>query len=227
MCECRHDRECHFNFVCVCSGAIQASFDTGNNQSNTNCQTTISPLLYHLFNTCNTLTLITPLSFLIVLFYASLLQGRRMHSLPLPQPLPPSLWLWPCLQNASKDLTLPIDHPDYTPDTKIWFRGSMVFSHYRLETLLLSDAAGWLVRLPSQTPVLSFVFCYWVASMAILVGKWVKFLCSFFFSVSVKVLPVTPLLSGVFVHRIFCAYFVRFEGVGEMRRFLWCTQENI
>ena len=33
-----------------------------------------------------------------------------------------------------------------------------------------------------------------------------------FFSVSVKVLPVTPLLSGVFVHRVFFAYFVRFEG---------------
>ena len=27
-----------------------------------------------------------------------------------------------------------------------------------------------------------------------------------FFSVSVKVLPVTPLVSGVFVHRAFCAY---------------------
>ena len=46
-------------------------------------------------------------------------------------------------------------------------------------------------------------------------------------SVSVKVLPVTPLLSGVFVHRVFCPYFVSFEGVGVMRRFLWCTQENI
>ena len=35
-----------------------------------------------------------------------------------------------------------------------------------------------------------------------------------FFSVSVKVLPVTPLLSGVFVHRVFCSYFVWFEEVG-------------
>ena len=34
------------------------------------------------------------------------------------------------------------------------------------------------------------------------------------FSVSGKVLPVTSLLSGVFVHRVFCAYFVRFEGLG-------------
>ena len=53
------------------------------------------------------------------------------------------------------------------------------------------------------------------------------FIYLIFFSVSVKVLHVTPLLSGVFVHRIFCAYFVRFEGVGVMRRFVWCTQENI
>ena len=44
---------------------------------------------------------------------------------------------------------------------------------------------------------------------------------------SVKVLPVTPLLSGVFVHRVFCAYFVTFEGAGVMLRFLWCTQEDI
>ena len=36
---------------------------------------------------------------------------------------------------------------------------------------------------------------------------------SFLFSVSVKVLPVTPLLSGIFVHRAFCAYFVRIERV--------------
>ena len=34
-----------------------------------------------------------------------------------------------------------------------------------------------------------------------------------FFSVSVKVLPVTPLLSGVFVHRAFYAYFLRIERV--------------
>ena len=62
--------------------------------------------------------------------------------------------------------------------------------------------------------------------MAIPVGKCVIFLVFFylllflFFSVSVKVLPVTPLLSGVFVHRVFCAYYVRFEGAGVMRRFL-------
>ena len=33
------------------------------------------------------------------------------------------------------------------------------------------------------------------------------------FSVSVKVLPVTPLLSGAFVHRAFFAYFLRIERV--------------
>ena len=35
-----------------------------------------------------------------------------------------------------------------------------------------------------------------------------------------KVLPVTPLLSGVFMHRDLFAYFVMFEGVGVMHRFL-------
>ena len=46
----------------------------------------------------------------------------------------------------------------------------------------------------------------------------------FFFSVSVKVLPVTPLLNGVFAHRAFCAYFLRIERVVEMGIFLWWTQ---
>ena len=49
--------------------------------------------------------------------------------------------------------------------------------------------------------------------------SWVFLL---FFSVSGKVLPVTSLLSGVFVHRVFCAYFVRFEGA-EVMRSLLCT----
>ena len=40
------------------------------------------------------------------------------------------------------------------------------------------------------------------------------FVVFIFFSVSVKVLPVTPLLSSVFVHRVFFAYFVGFEGAG-------------
>ena len=52
--------------------------------------------------------------------------------------------------------------------------------------------------------------------------SWVFLLFLLFFSVSGKVLPVTPLLSGVFVHRVFCAYFVRFEGAGVIRSLL-CT----
>ena len=61
----------------------------------------------------------------------------------------------------------------------------------------------------------------------------VFFFCLFFFfiSVPVEVLPVTPLLSGVLVHRVFCAYFVtcRFEGGwgNAYSIFLWCTQKNI
>ena len=64
--------------------------------------------------------------------------------------------------------------------------------------------------------------------MANPVGIWVsfrRFVC--FFSVSGKILPVTPLLSSVFVHGVFSAYFVRFEGAGVIRRFPWCTQENV
>ena len=53
-----------------------------------------------------------------------------------------------------------------------------------------------------------YVF-YWVARMAIPVGKLVKFDC---FSVTVKVLLVTSLLSGVFVSRVFWACLVRFAG---------------
>ena len=56
---------------------------------------------------------------------------------------------------------------------------------------------------------------YWVASMAIPVGKWVgfvRFIFFSFFSVSVKVLPVNSLVSGVFVHRALCAYFLKIEG---------------
>ena len=50
------------------------------------------------------------------------------------------------------------------------------------------------------------------------------FVFFFFFSMLVKVLPVTPLLSGVFVHRAFFAYFLRIERVVEMRRFILWTQ---
>ena len=49
-----------------------------------------------------------------------------------------------------------------------------------------------------------------------LISSFFNFSFSFyflFFSVSVKALPVTPLLSGVFVHRAFFAYFLRIEKV--------------
>ena len=54
-------------------------------------------------------------------------------------------------------------------------------------------------------------------SMAIPVGKWVGFVFfSFFFfvffSVSGKVSPITPLLSGVFVRRVSRTYFGRISG---------------
>ena len=61
-------------------------------------------------------------------------------------------------------------------------------------------------------------------------SRGLRFVCLFsffpffFFSVSVKVVPVTTLVSGVFVHRPFCAYFLRIERVVELRRFLWWTQ---
>ena len=57
---------------------------------------------------------------------------------------------------------------------------------------------------------------YWVAKPSRNLGfiSWVFLLFLLFFSVSGKVLPVTPLLSGVFVHRVLCAYFVRFQGAG-------------
>ena len=63
-----------------------------------------------------------------------------------------------------------------------------------------------------------FGIFYRVASIAIPVRKWVIFDRFLFFSVSVKVLPVTPMLSSVFVHRTLCAYFLRIKGVVEMLR---------
>ena len=70
-------------------------------------------------------------------------------------------------------------------------------------------------------------YCYWVAYGK--ASRGLRLVCLFylfyfFFPVSVKVLPVAPLLSGDFVHRAFCAYFLRIERVVEMRRFLWWTQ---
>ena len=56
---------------------------------------------------------------------------------------------------------------------------------------------------------------YWVAvwQFQSKVGGICSVLFFFFSSVSVKVLPVTPLVSGIFVHRAFCAYFLRIERV--------------
>ena len=42
---------------------------------------------------------------------------------------------------------------------------------------------------------------------------FILFIFRFSFPVSVKFLPVTPLISGVFVHRAFCANFLRIERV--------------
>ena len=66
------------------------------------------------------------------------------------------------------------------------------------------------------------LYIYWVANrqtQSRSVFDFVFFL--FFFSMSGKVLPISPLLSGVFVYRVFCAYFVSFEGTGVMCRFPW------
>ena len=48
------------------------------------------------------------------------------------------------------------------------------------------------------------------------------FFIFFFFRVGKSL--VTPLVSGVFVYRAFCAYFLRIERVVELLRFLWWTQ---
>ena len=79
----------------------------------------------------------------------------------------------------------------------------------------LVDALLTLVRQNYQSFLLT-IECstvYWVAY-----GKPSRNLCLIswvfkFFSVLVKVLPVTSLLSGGFVHRAFCAYFLRIERV--------------
>ena len=72
----------------------------------------------------------------------------------------------------------------------------------------------------------SLLTCYWVAVWQTQSrnGGHLFGVIYFFSSVSVKVLPVTPLVSGIFVHRAFCAYFLRIERVVELRRFLWWTQ---
>ena len=98
--------------------------------------------------------------------------------------------------------------------------------HVQFNQLFRKETAEKLLDLITGLPmanqlesVFSFVFFYWVAY-----GKPVEvcvdFVVFLFFSVLGKFLPVTPLLSGV--HRVFSAYFVRFEGAGVMRSLL-CT----
>ena len=85
---------------------------------------------------------------------------------------------------------------------------------------------NWICQFPSW-------YHYWVASMAIPVGKWVgfvSFILFIFFSFFFPCRPGkslachSPLVSSVFLHRAFWAYFLRIERVVEMRRFLWWTQ---
>ena len=86
-----------------------------------------------------------------------------------------------------------------------------------------------ITGLPNPVGIcIAFRRFYWVAKTSRNLGfiSWVFLLLFLFFSVSGKVLPVTPLLSGVFVHRVFFAYVVRFQGAGVMRRFP-CTKKNI
>ena len=74
-------------------------------------------------------------------------------------------------------------------------------------TDLANAGVGYNLRSRNKVFMSSLLGC----RMAIPVGKWVDF--SVLFSVSVKVLPVTPLLSGVFMRRAFCVYFLRIERV--------------
>ena len=79
-----------------------------------------------------------------------------------------------------------------------------------------------------QRPAGSWGDHYWVAkpSRNLSFISWFFFLFVLFFSVSGKVLPVIPLLSGVFVHRVFCACFVRFEGAGVMPPWDFASTQN-
>ena len=79
----------------------------------------------------------------------------------------------------------------------------------------------WIFVFVLRFVSLYFLFIF-ITGLPNPVGISVSFRGFFFYFLSGKVLPVTPLLSGVFVHRVFCAYFVRFEGAGVMRSLL-CT----
>ena len=105
---------------------------------------------------------------------------------------------------------------------KLWVRE--LWRPYRTMNFLLGCQYGNPSR---KMGGICWVFFFLLGCrVAIPVGKWVDFsvLFLFSFSVSVKVLPVIPLVSGVFVHRAFYAYFLRIERVVEMRILLWWTQ---
>ena len=77
--------------------------------------------------------------------------------------------------------------------------------------LIYSDTAKASVVSPLKPPYHEF-FTGLPNPVGICV-LFVDFVIIIIFAVSVKVFPVTSLLSGVFVHRAFCAYFVRIERV--------------
>ena len=89
----------------------------------------------------------------------------------------------------------------------------MTYVIYLLRVISLEISASIITGLPMGKP-----------SRGLRLVCLFSFFLFFFFSVSVKVLPVTPLVSGVFVYRACCAYFLRIERVVELRRFLWWTQ---
>ena len=88
-----------------------------------------------------------------------------------------------------------------------------------------SNASGFECQLCKQTEVVYFqtkttqlvqnktTFITGLPNPVGICVSFVGFISFRFFSVSVKVLPVTSLLSGVFVHRAFYAYFLRIERV--------------
>ena len=105
---------------------------------------------------------------------------------------------------------------------------------YRPDGLHLWTISNNLFLEKFKFKVLRWLYCYLFTGLPmgkpsrglrlVCLFSFFFFFLVFFFSVSVKVLPVTPLVSGVFVHRAFCAYFLRIERVVELRRFLWWTQ---
>ena len=109
-------------------------------------------------------------------------------------------------RNLSVSQCLPKWHLSYLA-SKIYFVLNSAKVKKRLENVTVKNYLN--------ESFVSFVLYYWVAEPSRNLGfiSWV-FLLFIFFSVSGKVLPATSLLSGVFVHRVFCAYFVSLIGQG-------------